>query len=235
MARKPKLRLRMNGKLTPPEHDRREDLDEEPAIQEGERTRRLRSNPRRPSTIIHSLLSNPRRPTTSNRRLVSNPRTPNSHELLRPYYEWSFPGWVTSTLPRNLQARHLLQEALIPSPLIDDDWTSMESERKAAWTDVVDHTSSGIRTLYYSIRENLSDVEQYIFGGEKEFPSKCQSGWICDLTEQGSSAADQSFVDSDASDNHPLSMLRMRLVGGDYVLPLWVSTRHLMVGLSMHV
>lgn len=109
---------------------------------------------------------------------------------------------------------------MIPSPLTDEDWDCLKPELKAAWIDIIDHTSSETRALYNYIRENLSDIDDFIFGGEKEFPSKCKSGLLCHLVKEDTSADNYLYTDSDDEDDVPITMFRKRWIEGDFLLPL---------------
>jgi hypothetical protein len=231
-ARKP-VKLLHNGKYTSLEQDLGKGLEEEPSSSETDKARRLLWDPK-PQTSRRKLLSsprpsttntrkvhwNPRPPTTTTPNLLSNPRPVNNEAISPALYSSFFPGWATSTLPRDLQARHLLQEALIPSPLIDDDWDNLKLERKAAWLDILGHTSNETRALYNYIRENLPDIDDFIFGGEKEFPSKCKSGLLCNLVKEDTSADNNLYIDSDDEDNVPITMFRKRWITGDFVIRL---------------
>jgi len=245
-ARKP-VKLLHNGKYTSLEQDLGKGFEEEPSSSETDKARRLSWDPKpqtsrrkllsspRPSTAnTRKLLSSPKPPTTNTRKvhsnprplttttpnLLSNPRPMNNEEISQALYSSFFPGWATSTLPRDLQARHLLQEALIPSPLVDDDWDNLKPERKAAWLDILGHISNETRALYNYIRENLPDIDEFIFGGEKEFPSKCKSGLLCNLVKEDTSADNNLYIDSDDEDNVPITMFRKRRITGDFVIPL---------------
>lgn len=241
------VKLLHNGSYPSLEQDVGKDLEEEPSSSEPGRARRLLSdpkpqtsrrkllssprpstantrklipNPRPPETDTRKVYLNPRPPTTTTPNLLSNPRPMNNEEISQGFYSSSFLGWATSTLPRDLHARHLLQEALIPSPLVDDDWDNLKPEPKAAWLDILSHTSSETRALYNYIRENLPDIDEFIFGGEKEFPSKCKSGLLCNLVKDDNSADNYLYIDSDDEDIVPITMFRKRWITGDFVIPL---------------
>lgn len=214
-----KIKLRVDGKYNPPKQDPKNDRDEDPSIPEQERTRRLRWRPR------GKLISMPKLSKTATRKVLSEPKPPQNPETSRAYYESAFPGWVASPLPMCFPARHLLQEALIPSPLADEyAWSNAKTESEAAWIGVIGHSSGQIQALFEYCREKRADIDDFIFGMEKEgkeFPSRSRMGFLCDLTQNNNSANQETFVDSRASEDHPLSELRIRRIPGDYVLPLW--------------
>ena len=201
----PKLRMKYKGIYHAPTHGPEEDLDKELSIPAKEIDRR---------SLLRSNLSN-----TTTCRLKSKAKPSSETETSRALYDSAFPGWAASTLPTGLAARHLLQEALIPSPLSENAWAKLERQRKNAWMDVVDHTSSGTRALYHYIRENLPDVDNRIFGG-REFPLQCREGLICNLVQEDTSANRGYYVNSQDTKNDPTSMLRTRWINGDYMIPL---------------
>ena len=221
MAPKPgfqKIKLTVDGKYNPPKQNPKEDRDEDPSIPEQERTRRLRWRSR------GKLVSKPKPPETATHRLLSQPKPPQNLETSRAHYESAFPSWVASPLPICFPARHLLQEALIPSPLADEyTWSESNTRPEAAWIDVIGHTSGQIQALFKYCREKRADIDDFILGMEKEgneFPSRSRMGFICDLTRNNDSTNHEIFIDSRGSEDHPLSELRIRRIPGDYILPL---------------
>ena len=203
---RPKLRMRCKGVYHAPTHGPEEYLDRELSIPAKERDRR---------SLLQSRPSN-----TTSRRFLYRPKSFGQSEILQALYESAFPGWAASTLPRNLAARHLLQEALIPSPLSENAWAKLEPQTRAAWINVVDHTSGGTRALYNYIREKLPDVNSRSFS-TKDFPSRCKEGLICNLVREGTSVDHEYYVTSrDTDEDDHTSILRTRWVNGDYMVPL---------------
>ena len=191
---RPKLRMKCKGVYHAPTHGPEEDLDRELSIPAKERDRR---------SLLQSRPSN-----TTSRRLLSRPKSFSQSEISRALYGSAFPWWAASTLPRNLAARHLLQEALIPSPLSENACAKLEPQTRAAWINVVDHTSGGTCALYNYVREKLPDVNSRIFS-TKDFPSRCKEGLICNLVKEGTSIDDEYYVTSrDTDEDDHTSILR---------------------------
>ena len=202
----PKQRMKYKGVCHAPTHSPEKYLDKELSIPAKERNRRLLL----PSTPLNTI----------DRRLLSDPRPSSESESSRALNESAFPGWAVATLPKTLAARHLLQEALIPSPLSQNAWAKLNRQQKAAWTDVVDHTSSSTRALYNFIRDELPDVNSRIFG-TRGFPLRCRAGLICNLVEEDTSVDHEYFITSrDTEEDDHTSMLRTRWIDGDYMIPL---------------
>ena len=218
----PKLTLSHNGVVSRSEVPAKSP-EEGPSIPEKERERRSHWQSRAPTINNSESRPTSKPPDPPGRRLLTNPKPPKNEEPSRALYETSFPGWVTSTLPRHLQARHLLQEALIPSPLISHSlttkWVRLADARKTAWTRVIASASIGIRTLYNYIRENESEVDELMFA--RELLSNCSRGFICSLNDHDTPVKLGHSINSrPESDAESLPEFRRKWIEGDHVVPL---------------